>query len=87
VGLSIRNREVERLARSLAKHRGVSMTEAIRQALAHELSQEDVRPELHEESRLQRMLEIARSAASLPIVDDRSEDEILGYDDHGIPTR
>lgn len=86
MGLSIRNREVERLARMLARSRGISMTEAIRQALANEISQQDPQPESHEEARLHRMLEIARSAASLPVLDDRSEDEILGYDDHGLPT-
>jgi len=77
MGLSIRNREVERLARVLARHGGVSMTEAVHQALANEISRQNLRPELQGESRLQRMLEIARSAASLPVLDHRSEDEIL----------
>lgn len=30
--------------------------------------------------------EIARHCASLPIVDNREPDDILGYDEHGLPT-
>lgn len=29
--------------------------------------------------------EIARHCASLPVVDDREPDDILGYDEHGLP--
>lgn len=87
MGMSIRNPEVERLARTLADRRGVSMTEVIRQALEHEMAREAVLPSPKDGVRLQRMLEIARGAARLPILDNRSEDEILGYDERGIPTR
>lgn len=33
------------------------------------------------------ILEIGRRAARLPVRDRRSEDEILGYDDEGLPAR
>ena len=29
--------------------------------------------------------EIARHCASLPVIDDREPDDILGYDEHGLP--
>lgn len=29
---------------------------------------------------------VALCCAALPVLDDRSEDEILGYDEHGLPT-
>ena len=29
--------------------------------------------------------EIARRCASLPVIDDRSPEEILGYDENGVP--
>ena len=32
------------------------------------------------------LLAIARRCRALPILDDRSEDEILGYDENGIPS-
>jgi len=30
--------------------------------------------------------EIAEHCASLPVLDSRPADEILGYDDHGLPS-
>lgn len=33
----------------------------------------------------EKLLEIARHCASLPVLDDRSPDEMLGYDGHGLP--
>jgi antitoxin VapB len=30
--------------------------------------------------------EIARRCAALPVLDDRSADEILGYDENGLPS-
>lgn len=38
------------------------------------------------EERYRAILRIARRAASRPVLDDRSPDEILGYDEHGLPT-
>ena len=32
------------------------------------------------------LLAIARHCQALPILDDRSEDDILGYDENGIPS-
>jgi hypothetical protein len=29
---------------------------------------------------------IANHCSSLPVIDDRSPDEILGYDQHGLPS-
>jgi hypothetical protein len=29
---------------------------------------------------------IADHCSSLPVIDDRSPDEILGYDEHGLPS-
>jgi antitoxin VapB len=31
------------------------------------------------------LLAIARHCQALPVLDDRSEDEILGYDENGLP--
>lgn len=38
-----------------------------------------------ETDRLARMDAIARHCGSLPDLDHRSADEILGYDEHGLP--
>lgn len=37
------------------------------------------------EERYQRLMEISRSGAARPVLDTRSEDEILGYDENGVP--
>ena len=37
------------------------------------------------EERYQRLMEISRSNAELPILDTRSDEKILGYDESGVP--
>jgi antitoxin VapB len=81
--LNIRNKQAEDLAAALAKLTGETKTEAVTQALRERL--ERVR-----RARLKRRLAdeldgIATHCAALPIQDGRSTDEILGYDEHGIP--
>jgi hypothetical protein len=34
---------------------------------------------------VERLLEIADQVAALPVLDSRSDDEILGYDEKGLP--
>jgi antitoxin VapB len=34
---------------------------------------------------MERLREISDLCAALPVLDNRTEDEILGYDEHGIP--
>lgn len=86
MGLSIKNAEVERLARELAGRRNISITEAIRQSLEREVSRERTVRESGG-SMYDKILAIARESAALPTSYDLTEDEILGYDEHGIPTR
>lgn len=83
MGLSIKNDEVERMARQLAAQRGVSITEAIKQSLEDAIASEVA----EKEKRLQRLLAISDRAAALPRLTDLSDDEILGYDEIGAPTR
>jgi antitoxin VapB len=87
MALSIRNSEVERLARELARSRKISVTEAIRQSLEREAERERKRSEEDRQELLQRLIAIAESAAAIPDISDRTEDEILGYDEFGIPTQ
>jgi antitoxin VapB len=90
MGLSIKNEEVERLARELATRRNVSITEAIRQSLAEEVRRENVVREAAtapgpRSERFERMMAIAREVAALPTISDLTDDEILGYDEFGVP--
>jgi antitoxin VapB len=37
------------------------------------------------ESLVDEIMDIGRHCASLPLLDARSADEIIGYDEHGLP--
>lgn len=82
MALNIKNGEVVQLIRKLARERDVDLTEAVRLAVVHELA---VNPGARE-SRLRRMSAISRRIAALPVLDARSPDQILGYDETGLPT-
>lgn len=81
--LSIKNPEVDRLARELARRTGESMTEAILKALRERL--QTVTGRQHPIKLADQLDEIARRCASLPVLDDRNDNEILGFDERGIP--
>lgn len=88
MALSIKNTEVEQLARELARRRRVSVTEAIRQSLDREVARERLVPRDEPDDLFQRLMAIAERAAQVPKRQDAMTDvEILGYDELGIPTR
>ena len=86
MALSIRDPDTDRLARELAKITGESMTEAIRVALEQRLAREKRRRGADLERRRARINAIAERFAKLPVLDDRTPEEILGYDENGLPT-
>lgn len=45
------------------------------------------KPEIPRKKTLEKekLLEIARHCAALPVLDSRSADELVGYDEHGLP--
>jgi antitoxin VapB len=87
MGISITNAEVEAMARELASLRNVSVAEAIRQSLEQELARERQAEKSDDPDLYQRLLAISDAAARLPVVSDMTDDEILGYDEVGAPTR
>ncbi|HYA17561.1 MAG TPA: type II toxin-antitoxin system VapB family antitoxin [Bryobacteraceae bacterium] len=84
MAISIKNEETERLARKLAKMTGESLTDAIREALAEKY--ERLNRERTRRARIEELNQIALRCASLPRISDLSDDEILGYDENGLPT-
>jgi len=81
MGLSIRNRKAEQLARQVAAETGETLTDAIIAALEERLLRlrgRTAAPDVVEE-----ILKISKRCASLPDRDTRSPDEILGYDSNG----
>lgn len=84
MSVSILNREAERLARDLARLTGETKAEAVTRALRDRL--ERIQHEQQPRRRLADELdEIALRCAGRPILDSRTPDEILGYDDDGLP--
>jgi antitoxin VapB len=81
--LSIKHPEADRLARELAARTGESLTEAIIKALRERLQRETGRPRVRRVS--DELGRIGARCAALPVIDDRSPEEILGYDAAGAP--
>jgi antitoxin VapB len=84
MALSLKDAETDRLAREVAKLTGESLTEAVRKALAERLERER-RKRGRNKSLAERLNEIALRCASLPDYDTRTPDEIIGYDEYGVP--
>lgn len=85
MALSIKHPEADRLARELAEQTGETLTQAVLGALRERLVRETGRrraPSVREELRA-----IRERCAELPVLDDRSPDEVLGYDERGLPGR
>ena len=81
--LSIKNSATERLARQIASATGESLTEAIHRAL--EERWEQLRAKRRSRILDSQLEELLRRVDALPTLDSRTEDEILGYDEHGMP--
>jgi antitoxin VapB len=84
MALNIKNEKVESLIRLLAERTGEGITEVVGKAVEEKLArtrQTQNKPLLEEE-----LLEIGRRNASRKILDKRSPDEILGYDENGLPS-
>jgi antitoxin VapB len=82
MALNIRNPETERLAADLARLTGESKTQAVTTALKQRLVR--VRREQSPRRLADELDEIALHCAALPLLDERSDDEILGYGDDGL---
>jgi antitoxin VapB len=83
MALNIRNSEAEMLAAELARQTGESKTDAVIKALRDRLSR--VRRERSGRRLADELEDIAKHCAGLPIIDARPANEILGYDEHGLP--
>ena len=82
--LSIKDPEADKLARELTQRTGESITQAVITALRERLVREQRRDEAID-SLVDEVMDIGRHCAALPLLDARSPDEIVGYDEHGLP--
>ena len=83
MALSIKHDEADKLARELSATTGESLTEAVLNALRERVYREkSKRRTLRARDELRAVRERCRK---LPVLDNRTPDEILGYDDSGLP--
>lgn len=82
MALSIKDPETDRLARELAAATGETMTAAIREAVRERLERQKHRKSARVIAAIRRIQE---RVARMPVLDDRSPDEIIGYDEYGVP--
>jgi antitoxin VapB len=78
--LYIKNPAAHRLAEQVAKQMGGTLTEAVIRALEEKARQA---PKPIDWKKIDA---ICAEVAALPVLDPRSPDEIIGYDEFGIPT-
>ncbi len=76
------------LASRVAKKRGVSIEQAVEEAIAESARKAGLLEEnakLSPEQVIQALDELSRRHVARPVLDTRSIDEIIGYDEFGVP--
>lgn len=81
MALNIKDPETDRLARELSAATGESITVATRQAIKERLERIRRRP-----AQGQDLSDIISRGRARRNLDDRTDEEILGYDEDGLPT-
>lgn len=84
MSLNIKNPATVALADELARRQGISKTAAIHQALSERLHRMGY-GDGAQERLLGELRAIRERVAQLPEFDHRSDEDIVGYDEHGIP--
>jgi antitoxin VapB len=80
MALSIKSERADQLARDLAALTGESITDAVVASL-------EARLEVERRRRSNRGLgDIVQRFCELHAIDERDPDDIIGYDEHGLPT-
>jgi antitoxin VapB len=83
MALSIKDPETERLARNLAQLTGENITTATKRAIEERLRR--VSGHSRKAALLEDLADIRRRWSALPVLDDRTPEDILGYDEYGLP--
>lgn len=80
MALNIKSKKADTLARDLAALTGESITDAVVAAVEARLAIERRR------RREPGLADILERFQRLPMLDEREPDDILGYDEHGLPS-
>lgn len=84
MAFNIKNDEVDRLVRELSSLTQESLTDAIRISLRERLDR--IKGRHREEVQRMEIMRIQARMRSLPLLDPRSDDQILGYGIEGLPS-
>jgi antitoxin VapB len=85
MALNIRDPRAQKLARELAQATGETMTGAVITALEERLRRLRAQRQSDRAERAARLMAHGEVFAALPVLDPRSPEEILGYDEVGLP--
>jgi antitoxin VapB len=81
--LNIKDPNTEKVVRELAGVAGESVTTAVRRAAEERLQR--IRRDKSGRRLADELLAIGARCSALPDLDTRSAEDILGYDEHGLP--
>jgi antitoxin VapB len=84
MALSIKSIETEHLAREIAAKTGESLTAAIQKALEERL--ERLNNSRRSQALAAQIDDILQRVDAMPDLDARTPDEIIGYDEDGLPS-
>lgn len=84
MAINIKNPETYRLARELAAATGETLTQAITEALRERLA--TIRQHRQTALMVREVARIQQAVRELPDRDSRPPDDILGYDEAGLPS-
>jgi antitoxin VapB len=84
MALSIKDPVTEQLARDLARQTGESITMATRHALEERLRR--ISDHVSDALLAEELAAIRQRWSAIPAIDKRTPDEIIGYDENGLPS-
>lgn len=82
--LNSKDPEVYDLAVELARRTHTSLTQAVKASLRESIARQRS-PHVDADRVVARVMRISDRISSRPVIDPRSPDEIIGYNDFGIP--
>jgi antitoxin VapB len=85
MALNIVDPEIDRMVAELAEVTGEPVSEAVKKALEERLQREK-RRNVPDEHFVEDLTRIAKRCAARTGLDRRHPDEIIGYDEHGLPS-
>lgn len=85
MAINLKSPETERLIRRLADVTGESITEAVLEAVRQRLEREEAVRRQDIDRSWARIEQLQRRVREQPLLDPRSPDEIIGYNESGVP--